>query len=180
MSAHQNLSHDAAEAATGTVANSNESDHLRTAGLISAGETAQSAHRPGSCRGSARRSAMPGAKCRATSGGWSASPPSRLIWVAQLWLVQAKPLVSPQDAGPRFSAVAPFVRVVFDLLFVGIFCFALGRVGLVVTALASFGIDLFLVTYWHYFSRPLSMLTVVHQWGEGSPGRLARQGHLAG
>jgi ribonuclease HIII len=70
--------------------------------------------------------------------------------------------------GQRFAIAAPVIRAALDLMFVGVFCLALGRAGLIFASLAAFGLNLLLITYWHYFARPLSMLTVVHQWGEGA------------
>ncbi|HEX3727013.1 MAG TPA: hypothetical protein VHV08_12250, partial [Pirellulales bacterium] len=41
-----------------------------------------------------------------------------LVWTVELYLVQAKTLVYPNETGPRFAFFAPKIRFLLDLFFV--------------------------------------------------------------
>ncbi len=90
------------------------------------------------------------------------------LWTAELYWVQSVTLVYPNIPGPRFAFFrAPKIRLVLDLLFVSALSLWLRPRWLVVTLVGSSLAYLGLVTYFHYFLRPLSFWTLATSWREG-------------
>jgi phosphoglycerol transferase MdoB-like AlkP superfamily enzyme len=90
-----------------------------------------------------------------------------LVWTVELYLVQARTLVFANEPGPRFELWAPKIRFGLDLLFISLLTLVLSRRWLVAAVVASFFIYLGLLTYFKYFLKPLSYLTIVTNWREG-------------
>ncbi len=90
-----------------------------------------------------------------------------LVWTVELYLVQAVTLVYPNAPGPNFAFWAPKIRFVLDLLFVSTLTFWLRRRWLCLIIGGSFFVYLGLITYYQYFLRPLSLLTIFSNWREG-------------
>ncbi len=91
-----------------------------------------------------------------------------LVWTIELYVVQAATLVYPNETGARFAFFAPKIRFVLDLLFVVSISFLFRRRWLAVIVCGAFFANLGLVTYFQYFRRPLSLLTLFANWREGS------------
>jgi glucan phosphoethanolaminetransferase (alkaline phosphatase superfamily) len=109
--------------------------------------------------------------------GWSAIPDvgwlSHIlafiaIWTAGLFVVQARTLISSQDVSPRFALWAPRIRLLIDLCFTTAVAMLLPPMGLVVVSILVFFALTGLTGYSRYFLRPLSALTVYHNWREGA------------
>lgn len=90
-----------------------------------------------------------------------------LLWTVELYAVQSATLVYPNETGERFAMWAPKIRFVLDLLFISTLTVLLRRRWLIISVIASFFIYLTLLTYFHYFLKPLSILTVWNNWSEG-------------
>jgi glucan phosphoethanolaminetransferase (alkaline phosphatase superfamily) len=90
-----------------------------------------------------------------------------LVWTTELYQVQAVTLVYPNDGGPRFEFWAPKVRLVLDTLFILTLTVSLRRRWLVPLLVGAFFVYLGLVTYYQYFYRPVSILTIFNNWREG-------------
>lgn len=90
-----------------------------------------------------------------------------LVWTVELYLVQSNTLVFPNAMGPRYAFWAPKIRLALDLLFISTLSIALRRRWLVLIVIASFLAYLGLMTYFKYFFRPLSLLTIITSWREG-------------
>jgi len=88
-------------------------------------------------------------------------------WTMELHVVQGYTLVFPNEVGARFAMWAPKIRLVLDLLFIAALTIALRRRLLIVAVIASFFIYLGLITYYSYFLKPLSLLTLMSSWREG-------------
>ncbi len=88
-------------------------------------------------------------------------------WTIELYTVQAETLVYPNETSVKFNMWAPKIRFALDLLLVSAVTMALRRRWLFLTAIASFFVYLVLITYFNYFLRPLSLLTIVTSWREG-------------
>jgi hypothetical protein len=88
-----------------------------------------------------------------------------LVWTTELFVVQQLTLDSLNQR-PRFLFVASKIRFVLDLLFIGGLCIALGRRALYAMLVASYFAYLGLLTYFEYFERPISLLTILNQWSE--------------
>lgn len=91
-----------------------------------------------------------------------------LLWTAELFMVQRFTLVPAQEVGPRLAAWGPFIRFCLDLLFAATMTLLLPRILLVVACIASLTIHLGLLTYFAYFQRPISALTIFNNWWEGA------------
>ncbi len=91
------------------------------------------------------------------------------VWTVELYAVQAQTLIYPNDtsSSPRFIFWAPKIRLVLDLLFVSALTLWLRRRWLVVVLAGSFFAYLGLITYFHYFMRPLTVTTIFGNWHEG-------------
>lgn len=89
-----------------------------------------------------------------------------LTWTIELYVVQDYTLVFPNDIGPRHAFWAPKIRLALDLLFLSTLSIVLRRRWLIVIVIASFFIYLGLITYFSYFHRPLSLLTMLSTWRE--------------
>lgn len=89
-----------------------------------------------------------------------------VVWAVELFAVQAATLVYPNETSVRFAFWAPKIRLALDLLFIAILVVFLGRRLLSIAMLASFFAYLGLVTYHHYFLRPLSFSTLTSNWRE--------------
>lgn len=89
-----------------------------------------------------------------------------LTWTIELFVVQGYTLVFPNEMGRRFAFWAPKIRFVLDLLFISTLSIVLRRRYLVAIVIASFFVYLGLVTYFQYFLRPLSLLTILTTWRE--------------
>ena len=89
------------------------------------------------------------------------------VWTAELFLVQAATLVSPQDNSPRFARWAPRIRLLIDLSFVVAVTALVPRWWLLGISVAAFFVNLGLVSHYQYFLRPLSALNAFHNWREG-------------
>jgi hypothetical protein len=89
------------------------------------------------------------------------------VWTIELYWVQATTLVYPNETGERFAFWAPKIRLALDLLFLGSMTFWLRRRWLIGIVVASFFVYLGLITYYQYFHRPLSILTLLSNRREG-------------
>jgi hypothetical protein len=87
-------------------------------------------------------------------------------WTIEVYLVQWYTLVFPNEIGPRFAMWAPKIRFVLDLLFISALSITLRRRWLIGVVIASFFIYLGLITYYSYFLKPLSLLTILSAWRE--------------
>ncbi len=90
-----------------------------------------------------------------------------LVWTVELFIVQGMTLVYPNAGGPRFVFWAPKIRLVLDLTFIAALVILFRRRLLVGIVVGSFLANMVLVTYFDYFFRPLSLLTVFSNWREG-------------
>jgi phosphoglycerol transferase MdoB-like AlkP superfamily enzyme len=90
-----------------------------------------------------------------------------LVWTIELYVVQERTLVFANEPGPRYAMWAPKIRFALDLLFISMLALVLRRRWLVVAVVASFFAYLGLLTYFKYFLKPLSYLTIVTNWREG-------------
>ena len=88
-------------------------------------------------------------------------------WTAELYTLQAETLVYPNVTTDKYKTWAPLIRGTLDLLLISAVTMALRRRWLVLAAFASFFVYLILLTYFNYFLRPLSLLTIVTSWREG-------------
>jgi len=88
-------------------------------------------------------------------------------WTIELYWLQAHTLVYPNDTGARFAMWAPKIRLALDLLFVASVTMALRRRWLIPAVIVSFFVYLSLLTYFNYFYRPISLLTITTSWREG-------------
>lgn len=90
-----------------------------------------------------------------------------LIWTVELYAVQARTLIYPNEVGARFAYWAPKARLVLDLLFISALTVWFRPRWLCVIMVGSFFAYLGLVTYFQYFQRPISLLTIFTNWREG-------------
>ncbi len=90
-----------------------------------------------------------------------------LAWTLELYMTQEMTLVYPNETSARFAFWAPKIRLVLDLLFVLTLTFLLRRRWLCVVVAGGFFAYLGLITYFEYFLRPLSLLTIFGNWREG-------------
>jgi hypothetical protein len=90
-----------------------------------------------------------------------------LVWTVELYAVQAVTLVYPNETTARFAFWAPKIRLTLDLLFVLGLTFWLRRRWLCGVIVGAFFAYLGLLTYFHYFQKPLSLLTIFGNWREG-------------
>ncbi|HEY2146664.1 MAG TPA: hypothetical protein VGH32_01925, partial [Pirellulales bacterium] len=90
------------------------------------------------------------------------------IWTAGLFAVQATTLISAELLTPRFARTAPRIRLLMDLCFTTAVTMVLPTAGLVIVSALMFLMSVVLVFYSRYFMRPLSALTVYHNWREGA------------
>jgi hypothetical protein len=90
-----------------------------------------------------------------------------LLWTIELYVVQAITLVYPNVTGERFAFWAPKIRLTLDFLFISVLTCFLPRRWLSVLVVGAFFSYLGLITYFKYFSRPLSLLTIIGNWREG-------------
>lgn len=90
-----------------------------------------------------------------------------LLWTVELYMVQARTLVFPNEVGPHFAFWAPKIRLVFDLLFISALTIWFRRRWLSLIVIGAFFVYLGLITYHQYFQRPISILTVFTNWREG-------------
>lgn len=90
-----------------------------------------------------------------------------LAWTIELYVTQEITLVYPNETSARFAFWAPKVRLALDLLFVLTLTFLLRRRWLCVVVAGGFFAYLGLITYFEYFLRPLSLLTILGNWREG-------------
>jgi len=89
------------------------------------------------------------------------------IWTAELFVIQAITLVSPQENSPRFLRWAPRIRLLMDLAFVTALVMLLPPIALAVVSVIVFFVHLGLLSHYQYFLRPLSALTMFTNWREG-------------
>ncbi|HTM52905.1 MAG TPA: LTA synthase family protein [Pirellulales bacterium] len=90
-----------------------------------------------------------------------------LTWTIELYVVQDVTLIYPNETTLRFAFWAPKIRLALDLLFVTCLTLCLRRRWLAVLVILGYFAYLGLLTYFHYFQRPLSMLTIFGNWREG-------------
>ena len=90
-----------------------------------------------------------------------------LAWTFELYAVQAATLVYPNATSPSFDFWAPKVRFALDLLFITGIVFWVRRRWLSLLVVGAFFVYLVLITYFQYFARPLSLLTILGNWREG-------------
>ncbi|HEV3416246.1 MAG TPA: hypothetical protein VG056_05520, partial [Pirellulales bacterium] len=90
------------------------------------------------------------------------------LWTAGLFTVQALTLVSPQDSTPRFARWAPRIRLLIDVCFTTAIAMFLPPVVLAMVSVMVFFAHLGLMAHFRYFLRPLSALTLYHNWREGA------------
>ncbi len=91
-----------------------------------------------------------------------------LVWTIELYTVQAVTLVYPNATGERFAFWAPKIRLALDFLFIAALTCWLPRRWLSVVVVGAFFSYLGLITYFKYFLRPLSLLTILGNWREGT------------
>ncbi|MEX2113436.1 MAG: LTA synthase family protein [Pirellulales bacterium] len=89
------------------------------------------------------------------------------VWTIELYWLQAVTLVYPNDTGARYAYWAPKIRLALDLLFITTLTLSLRRRWLFVAAIGSSLAYLGLLTYFKYFLKPLSLLTIMTNWREG-------------
>lgn len=89
------------------------------------------------------------------------------VWTIELYWLQAVTLVFPNETGPRYALWAPKIRFVLDLLFIVTLTISLRRRWLMIAVASSFFAYLGLLTYFKYFLKPLSLLTITMNWREG-------------
>jgi hypothetical protein len=90
-----------------------------------------------------------------------------MMWTAELYLVQKITLIYPNATGDRFAFWAPKIRLALDLLFVSALTIWLRRRWLCLIVTGAFFAYLGLITYFQYFHRPISVLTIFGNWQEG-------------
>lgn len=90
-----------------------------------------------------------------------------LLWVVELFLVQKTTLISVQDSSERFLRWAPRLRLMLDICFVVAITMVLPPLWLMVLSLIVFLVNLGLISHYQYFLRPLSALSLFHNWREG-------------
>ncbi len=91
-----------------------------------------------------------------------------LVWTIELYAVQAATLVYPNATGARFAFWAPKIRLALDFLFISALTCWLPRRWLNVLVVGAFFSYVGLMTYFKYFLRPLSLLTILGNWREGT------------
>lgn len=91
-----------------------------------------------------------------------------VTWTAGLFYVQSTTLVSSQDLIARFARWAPRIRLAIDVCFTTAVTMFVPTLGLVVISLLAFFAHVGLMAYSQYFLRPLSALTLYHNWREGA------------
>jgi hypothetical protein len=90
-----------------------------------------------------------------------------LAWTIELYVTQEITLVYPNETSASFAFWAPKIRLALDLLFVLTLTLLLRRRWLCVVVAGGFFAYLGLITYFEYFLRPLSLLTILGNWREG-------------
>ncbi len=90
------------------------------------------------------------------------------VWTGELFYVQAITLRSSQEVGPKLIRWAPRIRLALDLCFVGAISLLVPRIGLAVISAVVFLAHLGLLSHYDYFLRPLSALSLIHNWREGT------------
>jgi len=90
-----------------------------------------------------------------------------LAWTIELYVTQEITLVYPNETSALFAFWAPKIRLALDLLFVLTLTFLLRRRWLALVVAGGFFAYLGLITYFEYFLRPLSLLTIFGNWREG-------------
>ena len=89
------------------------------------------------------------------------------LWTGELFFVQRATLVSVQDSSERFLRWAPRLRLMLDIFFVIAMSMFLPRPWLLGLSAIVFLIHMGLVSHYQYFLRPLSALSLFHNWREG-------------
>ena len=90
------------------------------------------------------------------------------LWVAELFFVQKTTLISVQDSSSTaFSVGAPRLRLMLNACFVVAVSMFLPRMGLLGLSVIVFLVHMGLVSHYQYFLRPLSALSLFHNWREG-------------
>jgi hypothetical protein len=89
------------------------------------------------------------------------------LWVAELFFVQKTTLISVQDSSERFLRWAPRLRLMLDICFVCVLSFLLPPLWLLGLSLLVFLVHMGLISHYQYFLRPLSALSLFHNWREG-------------
>lgn len=89
------------------------------------------------------------------------------VWIIELFLVQRHTLIPPQVIGPRLAFWGPKVRLLFDVLFISTLAITIPRAWLAMVSILAFFGHLGLIAHHYYFLRPLSVLTLMHNWREG-------------
>ena len=90
------------------------------------------------------------------------------VWVGELFFVQATTLHSPQESGAKFLRWAPRIRLLLDVCFVVAVTMLTPRIGLMAICCVVFVVHLGLLSHYDYFLRPLSALSLIHNWREGT------------
>jgi hypothetical protein len=121
-----------------------------------------------------RMRTWPGASARQLAGFFVAQPlwltamsVFVLAWTIELYVTQEITLVYPNETSARFDFWAPKIRLTLDVLFVLTWTFLLRRRWLCLVVTGAFFAYLGLITYFEYFLRPLSLLTILGNWREG-------------
>ncbi len=89
------------------------------------------------------------------------------LWAGELFFVQKTTLVSVQDSSQRFLRWAPRLRLMLDVCFVVAMSMFLPRMWLLGLTPIVFLVHMGLVSHYQYFLRPLSALSLFHNWREG-------------
>jgi len=89
------------------------------------------------------------------------------VWTAELWTVQEITLVYPNEVSAKFALFAPKIRLLLDVLFIATLSFWLRRRWLCLIVVGVFFAHLGLSTYFKYFPRPLTLVTITGHWHEG-------------
>jgi hypothetical protein len=89
------------------------------------------------------------------------------LWVVELFFVQKTTLISVQDSSERFLRWAPRLRLMLDICFVVAISMFLPRMSLLGLSVIVFLVHMGLISHYQYFLRPLSALSLFHNWREG-------------
>jgi hypothetical protein len=89
------------------------------------------------------------------------------LWVVELFFVQKTTLISVQDSSERFLRWAPRLRLMLDIFFVVAVSMFLPRSWLLGLSAIVFLVHMGLISHYQYFLRPLSALSMFHNWREG-------------
>ena len=88
------------------------------------------------------------------------------LWVGELFFVQKATLISVQDSSKRFMRWAPRLRLLLDICFVLAISMFLPPMWLLGLSVIVLLVHVGLISHYQYFLRPLSALSLFHNWRE--------------